>query len=279
MSEIILCNNNLTSMPYFISNVGIHIYSLEELCYYITNNVYFIEKDFMNEELCTWISNNIKHEALGNELRTLMREDAPLSHFIGTLLSEVGYSTNKEIAQTIGLLKELEEKSDFECDKIRADRLLSRNKYIASIFEYRRLLDESQNLEEKNDELVGKLWHNLATAYCKMFLFHEAAICYEKAYVINHNKDSLKQCLFAYRCMRDELGFDRVCTSYNISEIEMLEVKNEITLASRSDNILEFERQLEAISSRNIKGSKTEIEELNQIVQDWKEDYRAITRL
>ena len=41
-----------------------NVYSLEELCYYIENNTYLLEKDFMTEELCTWVGKEIKNEKL-----------------------------------------------------------------------------------------------------------------------------------------------------------------------------------------------------------------------
>ena len=33
MGELILCNNNLAAMPFFLENVSVNIYSLEELIY------------------------------------------------------------------------------------------------------------------------------------------------------------------------------------------------------------------------------------------------------
>ena len=35
MGELILCSQQLAAMPYYIENVSLNVYSLDELCYYI----------------------------------------------------------------------------------------------------------------------------------------------------------------------------------------------------------------------------------------------------
>ena len=54
MGELILCSHPIAAMPYYIDNISLNVYSLEELCYYIENHLYLIEADFMSEELCLW---------------------------------------------------------------------------------------------------------------------------------------------------------------------------------------------------------------------------------
>ena len=34
MGELILCSQQLAAMPYYIENVSLNVYSLDELCYY-----------------------------------------------------------------------------------------------------------------------------------------------------------------------------------------------------------------------------------------------------
>ena len=41
--------------------------------------------------------------------------------------------------------------------------------------------------------LEGNIWHNLGTAYAGLFLFEDAAFCYQKAYEKNQNPVSMKQ--------------------------------------------------------------------------------------
>ena len=59
MGELILCSHPIAAMPYYIDNISLNVYSLEELCYYIENHLYLIEADFMSEELCLWIGQEL----------------------------------------------------------------------------------------------------------------------------------------------------------------------------------------------------------------------------
>ena len=85
-----------------------------------------------------------------------------------------GYYDKKEILEILQVIAEMEEKSDFECNKIRADRLLEKGKYYSSIYEYKRILD-SLDLAGQNAGLEGNVWHNLGTAYARLFFFEAAA--------------------------------------------------------------------------------------------------------
>ena len=51
MGELLICHEPIASLPYFIEGIGQNIYSMEELCYYITGNTYLLDQSFMSEEL------------------------------------------------------------------------------------------------------------------------------------------------------------------------------------------------------------------------------------
>lgn len=103
----------------------------------------------------------------------------------------------------------MEQKSDFECDKIRADQLMEKEKYLAAIYRYKHLLDEADT-KETSEVLRGNIWHNLGTAYARLFLFEEAGCCFEKAYALNKQKESLRECLMCCRCRHDEEAFAEI---------------------------------------------------------------------
>lgn len=152
MGELLLCNEAIAAMPYFIEDVSLNLYSLEELSYYIMNNVYLIDRDFMNEELCTWISSEVKLPKLAAKLREIMHGNGPVSDFCLEILKESGYCTMQEIQQIIFAIRQMEQKTDFECSKIRADKLMENQKFLGAIYEYKRLL-ESEDAKKENAEI------------------------------------------------------------------------------------------------------------------------------
>ena len=60
MSGYILCQTERAEAPYFIENISMNIYSLEELCYYLDHNLYLIDQTILNEGLCNWIQEELK---------------------------------------------------------------------------------------------------------------------------------------------------------------------------------------------------------------------------
>lgn len=279
MGELLYCHEPIAAMPYYVEGIGINLYSMEELCYYIMGNTYLLDNSFMCEELCTWVEKQMGLYKLAEQLRDIMRGQGMLSDFVFKILEQTAYCTTREMQDIVLTIRQMEEKSDFECNKIRADQLMEKQKFLAAIYEYKRLLD-SQDAKDASALLRGNIWHNLGTAYARLFLFEEAAGCYEKAYKLNESRESLRECMLCYRCMQDETGFMRKAIEYNIDETGMQEIKNELSLASRSEGLEAFEAHLEELANAAESGAKASAKtEIADTIFRWKEEYRRSCRV
>ena len=58
MGQYLLCQKT-AQMPYEIEEMGLHIYSAEELCYYIYHNLPMIDDSFINEALIEFIRKDL----------------------------------------------------------------------------------------------------------------------------------------------------------------------------------------------------------------------------
>ena len=199
MGELLLCHETIAALPYYIEETGINIYSMEELSYYISGNVYLLDHSFMCESLCTWVEKQMHRVELAQKLRENIRTEGKMSDFVFAILQDTAYCTMKEMQEIVFAVRQMEQKSDFERDKIRADQLMEKEKYLAAIYRYKHLLDEADT-KETSEVLRGNIWHNLGTAYARLFLFEEAGRCFEKAYAFNKQKESLRECLMCCRC-------------------------------------------------------------------------------
>lgn len=279
MGELFICNEPIAALPYYIEGISWNVYSLEELCYYIEHNTYLLEKDFMTEELCTWIGKEVKNLKLAERLRDIMRMDGRLSEFVLVLLVECGYCPKDTIKEVVRILQEMEEMSDFECSKLRADRLMEKEKYLSSIYEYRNLL-ESNDAGEQSKAVLGAIWHNLGTAYARFFLFQEAIHCYEKAYAYNANEESLKEGLMAYYCIQDDAGFEQTVQKYQVSPELVQSIQIESDLVYGSAEVARFENALKEIAATNVKGQRKHYQTaISDIIYNWKEEYRRICKI
>lgn len=189
MGELLLCGQELASVPYYIENALLNVYSLEELCYYLQNNTDLVEPSFMDAELISWIRTELKLTALSEQLTKIMEEGGGLSVFVAALAAGCNYCSREEVAVMQEKLAAFENKSEIECRKIRADRFLEKKRYKTCILEYKRLLE----LPEVTGMFEGDIYHNLGTAYAGLFLFRDAADCYKMAYEKNRNPLSKQQ--------------------------------------------------------------------------------------
>lgn len=279
MGELLFCHEPIASLPYYMDGTGINLYSMEELCYYIAVNTYLLDSSFINEELCTWVETQMGLYKLAGKLRDIMHASGSLSDFVLAILEDTAYCSTKEMQDIILTIRQMEEKSDFECSKIRADQLMEKEKYFGAIYEYKRLLD-SEDAEGQSALLIGNIWHNLGTAYARLFLFEEASRCYDRAYRLNENGESLRECLMCYQCMHDEDGLMEKAAENHVDEMGILEIRNELSLAGKSEKMTAFEARLEEIIRQGEGANKSEAKNaISDIIFQWKEEYRRSCRV
>lgn len=279
MSELLLCKKSIAGMPYYIEGIAWNVYTIEELCYYIEKNTYLLESDFMTEELCDWLEKEIKDSTLAGKLRNIMYTRGSLSDFVFVLLTDCGYSPKSVVEEVISIIAKMEEKSDFERRKIRADRLLENGKYRNALYEYKSLL-ESAEAGEQNKELLGNIQHNLGTAYARLFLFEEAILCFEQAYEWNHNIESLKECIMACYCHYEKEEFVKAIEKYRLDERFIQEVKEKMDMAYNSEKLERFHNYFGSVVAQKALGNRKNYKnEIEKILFQWKEEYRRICRI
>lgn len=91
-----------------------------------------------------------------------------LSDFTELILRSCGYCSEDTIRHIRSVLLDMQNKSVFECSKIRADRYMESEKYVKAIHEYRKLLGMEEECK-KNPVLEGNIRHNLGTACAGYF--------------------------------------------------------------------------------------------------------------
>lgn len=200
MGELILCYGRIAAMPYYIENASLNIYSLEELCYYLDKYPDRLEEDFFCRELFTWIEQELKLQELAEGLRECRKSHAKPADMVEKVMHAAGYLTEKESCRLLEQLKELEGKDEFERKRIRADRCVRNQRYAEAVLEYRRLIRLAE-AEGIGEEEAGQIWHNMGVACANMFLYEQAAECFEQAYACNNQPESLLEMYLAMQCI------------------------------------------------------------------------------
>ena len=64
MGNLIYCRETEVTVPYYARELGISLYSAEELCYYIMNYVLLLDGDFIDEDLYRFIGEQLRRPML-----------------------------------------------------------------------------------------------------------------------------------------------------------------------------------------------------------------------
>ncbi len=277
MGQLILCRRPIAATPYFIDDASLNVYSLEELSYYIAHNVYLVSTEFASVELCNWLGRELGMTEEEAELLQCLEEGKALHVFIGKLLNFCDYLTSEEINDILETISTFENKSPEECAKIRADRLLDKDKIIDAIYEYENILDNKKK-NELPKEFAGDIWHNLGVCYARLFFFDEAAVCFEYAYQLNRKKISLEAMLCTYRCKKDEEGFNIQVEKYFVPEDLVDKIKKFVTDTSTSADVMKFADRISRMKSDFFEESSYQ-NQLAAIINRWKEEYNEICNI
>ena len=141
MGSLILCHKKRAKRPFEISRVHMRIYTIEELCYYICNNLYLIDYTIVNERLCRWIGDELELPELSSELRRLLRENGSMEEFVLTILKESNIYATAEIHKMQSVLEQLQSQRDVEKEKYKADSLQNSKEYESAILVYQSIIN------------------------------------------------------------------------------------------------------------------------------------------
>ena len=179
MSELLLCRGETAERPYYIASLGIGIYSVEELCYLISQNAHTLDHDFMEEELCLFIREQLKLDGLADSLKEIIKGKGALTDFVMAIVEDAGYCDRDEIRNIRQILIESAGLSPSRKHKSRGDNLLKAGKFTRAMDEYRVTLGKIDR--DAEPILYASVLHNMATAYARLMLYEKAAEDYRKS--------------------------------------------------------------------------------------------------
>ena len=199
MGSLILCHSKRAKRPYEISRVHMRIYTIEELCYYLCNNLYLIDYTIMNRRLCDLLEDELGLAKMAEDLRRDLDQNATLEEFVLTILKGSVIYAPSEIVKIQNLLEQLKNQRDVERAKYKADSLMKSGEYESAILVYQSILSQDWD-ESVNKKFYGKIYGCLGSAYGYLFLYKEAALMFKEAYSICEEEDMLKA--YIYCCYR-----------------------------------------------------------------------------
>ena len=204
MGSLVLCHDRHAVRPYEITRIHCKIFTIEELCYYLCNNLYLIDYTIMNEALCTWLDEELGMADLADQLRDVMRLRGTVEKFVLTILKYSRIYREPQMIRIQNVLERLKNQKDIERQKYKGDNLLESGEIEEAVLVYQSILNGEKD-ESVDDKFYGRIYAGLGAAYGKMFLYQESAKMYDRAYQICEDKNLLKPYLYAsYKYMSME---------------------------------------------------------------------------
>lgn len=217
MARVILCETKTATTSYIFPNTKIEVFSYEELCYYIYNNIALISEEYVGKKMFDWIEKELEMEELALKLRVVKDKDSTdLTDLLTTILTHKEYYTIPEVKEFILRIERMKGLTAPQFRKKQADGFLRYRKYVKAASIYDEILE--QNPDVKNDKLLGSIYHNRAVALANNFELEEAMKSYQKAYELLGDKESIYQYLLLLATVKDKSDVEVMAKHYGVEE-------------------------------------------------------------
>ena len=190
MGKIIVCNTKTAQNPYTFLNTKVSVYSYEELCYYLYNNMVLVGEEDVSARLSAWIRRELDLAELADKIDTLLEKHAFVQDIMVEILVYGGYYSSEEVRQFMAECQKLRTLKSYEVEKQRADGYLRYKHYIKAGAIYDEIICYLEK-EKQEDEFLGNVYHNKAVALAGNLQLDEAKSCFIQAYSLNKNEESL----------------------------------------------------------------------------------------
>lgn len=187
MSGYYLCRTARARRPYYIESIGRNLYSIEELCYYLSENVYLIDETIINQKLCDWIGEELGMQRLSKILTRAVEKQEDLINFIMPIFQECNYLKEEQLRLFKEQLHDIQIEPQDTRRKMKADYLVSYGMYISAIAEYEKIL-ANRSPGRLGVHFYASVLEGMAGAYARMFYFEEAAQCLWQSYMALKSK-------------------------------------------------------------------------------------------
>ncbi|MFI3212005.1 MAG: hypothetical protein R3Y24_01550 [Eubacteriales bacterium] len=201
MGQVLLCVGQYAKNPYRFEQLGISIYSIEELCYFLYENSHLLDESIIDKELMEWIQEECELPTLAKDLQNTKYFASGLYRFLKKVFEYTGFYDEQVLSQVGDILQKNSKSSIYEKRIAQLEFMLQRKQYPLAISGYEKLLLKSNELSK---EELGIIYHNYGVCKARIFRYKRAADAFYKAYEIKGSIESYEMYLSAKRIELEE---------------------------------------------------------------------------
>lgn len=277
MGKLIQCSSKIAKHPYCFPMTKTNVYSIEEVCYYIRNNIYMMQEEVFDRDFVEWLDKELEMETTAKKLENMRKDHNNLKDIVVTLCCSCDYYTEEEINQLIGVMDETQNLSMRGRQMIKADNFLKTNSLEKARKEYESILRSDDMLHASQEE-YGTVYHSLGVAYAGLGEFGEAAQAFQKAYEQNQKMESMQAYLYALRLGGMEKEYEHAVKELEISQEQQVFLNAQYAEAVRQSRQTREYRQISRMKEIYDSGRLEEYNNrMEEIIYQWKQEYRQET--
>lgn len=272
MSGLRLCTKTV-SKPYYIEELNINLYSVEEMAYYLYNNVYLVNREFFDERLTEYIREEYNMPELAEQIEKGLKFGDTYAELVMMVVKASGYYDKDEIDELQYILEKIGNKSVDERMILRAELLMKKGKYSKAHDILKKIM--KKNSRRVNTELMPGVWESLGMICVRRFDYNSAAECFEKSIEFDMKEDVAEKLVMTYILSDRMDDAAKTAQKAGISDENFERIR--IRIKECREEIKSDEEYRKLSDTVKYNGS-TNIEEfyagVNGVINTWKQEYR-----
>lgn len=268
MSYVVFCKGKTAKKPYWIEDLKLYLYSMEELCYYIYSNVLLCDGELLKPGLAYWIKDECGLPDLYASIDVVLHKDPRPERVAAQIFAYMDYLGKQEREAVCGKIKKAAALGINERRKSRGDLLYLGGKYGKAIKIYEDLLVK-EAFDDAN--MQHSLLYNIGCCYGNMLYYEIAEEWFMKAAATDIDRSGdMMAALFCKRMVLDEKEWESFLAENGELSQFAAPMENERNLLLKQWETEALAKELAGLK-RGPKGREKEYYvRLTELVEEWK---------
>ena len=269
--SLLLCRMEPVVHPFEVPELGVRLYSSQELCYVIYENPLLVIDDFVDERLIQFVRDDLNMEFLAGKLDNWKKSNENPDNLLLLILTECQYYTSAEVNHYRQLLIQLRKKHPSRLTKERPAYFFGKKQYGRAISLYEKLLEGKRD-NVVDEDFLSRVWSCLGACYARMFQFEKAYHAYDRAFFYNGRDPEILERIYSLKAMYPDLVLDeRYQSIFQARDTKGWDEK--IEAARKNSRESEAVRELDELF---MKDPEKRMEGASRLVRQWKQEYRSM---
>ena len=180
MGNYLLCRRPLAETPFYIESIHLNIYSLEELCFFLSTNIAIADEVILDPSLSEWLEKECGMKNI-REYNSIASAKGKIGYRLYWIFVKSHYFSENELRKYKMRIEAFDATSEMERQKLKGDALIKFGKYKRSIDCYEEVF-HMQGISSMPSFFRASVYNNMGCAYAKLFQAARATECFEKAF-------------------------------------------------------------------------------------------------